>query len=323
MLKLSRRELLAGAIATGALAINNRALAGAEWPQAMMIKWLIGLPPGGGADAITRAIADRLSKSIGQSVVIENRAGANQTLATHAVAQAEPDGYSLVTFAGPTLYSRPVSEIDNGLDAVSLIGRGPMILAGTTKRPTPDLKSLIQAAKDDPSAWSFASPGHATAPHIVGELFNKRAGTKINHVAYRGGGQSINDAIAGHVPLIIIGPGPSKPHIDAGLLRPYAVTTKTRYSLLPDVPTFDELGFPDFDLAQWNGVKIRSGTDRKIVDRMSLEINRIVQTPEMKDFILNQGLHPVGSTPEEFAAFYRADKSKWSEIVRELGITLS
>jgi tripartite-type tricarboxylate transporter receptor subunit TctC len=292
----------------------------APWPKAKSIRWLIGLPAGGGADPVTRAVTERLAQKLGTTIVIENKPGANQALAAAELARSEPDGYTVMTVAIPTLYNRPVPEIGSGLDPVAHLSRGALILAGTKKINTPDLESLIAAMKEKPDGWSYGTAGIASAHHIGGELINSLAGTRMRMVPYRGGGASINDAVAGHIPLIVIGIGPVIPHIESGLLRGYGVTSKERFQLLPDVPTMTEAGLPGIELSQSFGVSIRSGTPKAIVERLNKEINAALATDEVKAFILKQGAIAQSSTPEQWGNFYLMQKSKMTELARRLGI---
>lgn len=299
---------------------SSRSEAQAAWPQERPIRWLIGVAPGGGADPITRAITERLSRAIGATIVIENKPGGNQSIAASELARSEPDGYTIMTVAGPTLYSKPVPEIGNGFAAVAHLSTGPLLFAGTAKRDFADLSSLIAAMKDKPNDWSYGTAGFATVHHIAGELINKTAGTKMEMVPYRGGALAVNDAIAGHVPLIIIGVGPLIPYVQSSVLRGYAVTAKERFPLLPTVPTMAEAGLPGFELSQNFGVAVRSGTPKEIVERLNKEINAILATEEVKNFFLSQGAIAQQSTPEQWGDFYATKKKEMSALARRLGI---
>lgn len=319
---LSRRTLLAGVATT--LALPHTAFSqDSLWPRERALRWLIGLPPGGGGDAITRLTATRLQALLGQNIIVDNKPGANQALALQAVTQSEPDGYTLISLAGPTFSAKPPAQIGKGLEPVAMLGSGPMVLAGTTNRATPDLASVVRAAKANQKEWSFASGGAATAPHVAGELINKVTGMKALHVAYQGGGPAVRDAVAGHVPLIVVGPGPLRTHLESGALRAYAVTSAQRSSLLPDVPTLKELGYGDIDLMQWSGVAVRTGTPANLVQRLSSDIRQVLATEAVRDAMRLQGLE---SRPDVSAAdwgrFFAADQANWSALVRDLGIDL-
>ncbi|MEH2626449.1 tripartite-type tricarboxylate transporter receptor subunit TctC [Bradyrhizobium sp. AZCC 1719] len=292
----------------------------AAWPKEKTIRWLVGVAPGGGADPITRAVTERLSRAIGATIVVENKPGGNQSIAANELARSEPDGYTIMTVAGPTLYSQPVPEIGNGLDPVAHLSTGPLLLAGTTKRNLADLRSLIAAMKDKPDDWSYGTAGVATVHHIAGELINTTVGAKMEMVPYRGGAIAVNDAIAGHIPLIIIGIGPLIPHVQSNALRGYGVTAKERFPLLPAVPTIAEAGLPGLELSQNFGVAVRSGTPKELVEQLNREINAILATEEIKNFFLSQGAIAQHSTPEQWGDFYAAKKKEMSALAKRLGI---
>jgi tripartite-type tricarboxylate transporter receptor subunit TctC len=312
--------MMIGAAALAVAAPTITAQAQPAWPKQKVIRWLVGVPAGGGVDAVTRAVANKVSQKIGQRIVVENRPGANQAIALDVVGQSNADGYTVITIAGPTLYGRAVKEIGNGLAPVALLGRGPLLLAGTTARKVPDFATLIAEAKKSPEQWSFGSSGIASVQHLAGELMNRGAGTKIMHVPYRGASQAINDAIAAQIPLLIVGPGPVMPQIEAGLLRGYAVTSAKRYSPLPNIPTMAELGLGDFDLTSWFGVGIKQGTSQAIVDALGTAIREVTATPEMGKLLLSQGIFAEPMSPKEFGEFYISEKKKLTNLANELGV---
>jgi tripartite-type tricarboxylate transporter receptor subunit TctC len=311
-----------GAIAALAAGIASPAFAQADnWPS-RPIRWIVGVPPAGTADPLTRAIAEQLSTRLKQSIVIENKPGAAQSLAMREAANSPADGYTLVTVAGPNVFATPTPTIGSGFDPVIQIAIQPMIVAGTTKRATPDFKSVLAAAKAKPDEWSFGSAGVASSHHVVGELINSLAGTNIQHVPYRGGGAGMTDAISGQIPLIIVGTGPAIPQIQAGILRGYALTTARRLKSIPDVPTLAELGFGEIDLPQWFGVAIKSGTPQPIVDRLNREIDEIIRTPQMLDLLDKLGAVPVGGSAAQWGKAYADDYDKWTKLFQRLNIPL-
>lgn len=323
----SRRKLLTGAAAL--LAWPALATAKAlPWPQARSIRWLIGLPPGGGGDAITRLVAAKLRDVMGQNIVVDNKPGAQQMLAIQTTVRSEADGYTVLSVAGPTISApnAPGDAMDMAasLEPVAMLASGPMVLAGTTQRDTSDLASLVRAARAQPGDWSFGSAGAATAPHIAGELINRRTGMRALHVPYQGGGPAVRDAVAGHIPLVMVGPGPLLPHLASGVLRAYAVTTSQRFPLLPDVPTLKELGYGDIDLTQWSGVSVRAGTPANIVENLSRHIRQVLATDDVRRAMLAQGLQ---ARPDVSATDWKrqlaADQITWQRYARELDIELS
>jgi len=322
MAKLTRRSVIGVIPAALAVKATSGLAQTHTWPRGRVIRWIVGVPPAGSADPLTRAIAEQLSARLNQSIVVENKTGASQAIAARETASAEPDGYTLYTIAGPVLYARPTPIIGKGLDPVIQIASQPMIIAGTTKRPTKTLGEVIEAAKASPNDWSFASAGVASSHHITGEWLNSLAGTKIQHVPYRGGGAAMTDAISGQVPLIIIGAGPVIPQLEAGTLRAYALTTKSRLPTLPDVPTLAELGFPQFDLSQWFGVAVRSGTPKAIAERLNAEINSILKTAPLQDMVTKFGAEVAGGSADQWGRVFSADLDKWTDLVQKLNIPL-
>jgi tripartite-type tricarboxylate transporter receptor subunit TctC len=294
-----------------------------DWPKDRPIRWVVGVPPAGSTDPLTRAIAAQLSERLGQKIIVENRTGGNQSIAARDVASAPADGYTLLSMGGPQVYvDATVPVIGRGLDPVIRMVTQPMIIAGSTGRATPDLKSVLAAAREKPAEWSFASAGHGSSQHVAGELLNMLAGTKITHVPYRGGGAAIQDASAGHIPLIVIGLGPVLPQIAEGKMRGYALTTNRRMASLPNVPTLQELGFKDYDLAQWHGVAIKTGTPKAITERLNKEMREILATPELRKLIEAIGAENGAGTPEEWGAFYAADIAKWAALMKQLDIKI-
>lgn len=321
---MNRRTLLNTATLTLLTIAALPALAqSTDWPRERPIRWVVGVPPAGSTDPLTRAIAAQLSERLGQKIIVENKTGGNQSIAARDVANSPADGYTLLSMGGPQVYEdATVPVIGRGLDPVIRMVTQPMILAGTAARPTPDLKAVLAAAKDRPDEWSFASAGNGSSHHVAGELLNTLAGTKITHVPYRGGGAAIQDASAGHIPLIVIGLGPVVPQITAGRMRGYALTTAKRFASLPDVPTLQELGFKDYDLAQWHGVAIKSGTPKAITDRLNKEMREILATPELRKLIETIGAENGAGMPEEWGAFYAADIAKWAKLMKQLNIKI-
>jgi len=324
MTRISRRAVLQGIIAgtcSAGFASHTFAQSG-DWPS-RTIRWLVGVPPAGSADPLTRTIAEPLSKRLGQSFVVENKTGAAQAIAARDLAQSPADGHTLMTVAGPVVYANPTPIIGNGLEPVIQLVSQPMIIAGTVQRPTKTIGEVIAAAKAAPDQWSYASAGGVgSSHHVAGELLNLLAGTKIQHVPYRGGGAAMTDAISGQIPLIIIGAGPVIPQLHAGTLRAYGLTTKARLASLPNVPTLAEAGFADFDLAQWFGVSVRSETSPRIVQRFNSEINDILKTAPVQDMVTKLGAETVGGSAEQWGQVYATELKKWSGLAKQLNIPL-
>lgn len=313
-------KLLLFAAFAGAVSVAQANAQSADWPKAKPIQWLVGFAAGGAADTITRAVADRVSKKIGQTIVIENRTGGVGTIALNAVTSAQPDGYTLITIPGPILYPRPVPAVGPDLDSVALLGKGPMLLAGPASADIPDMKAFIARAKAEPAKFNFGTSGNGSSQHIAGELFNEKAGIKMAHVPYRGGAQATNDALSGTLQMVVLGVGPLAPHIKAGKLRGYAVTTAKRFQTIPDVPSLADLGIDGIDLTQWFGVATVKGTPPAIVKRLNEEINAALEAPEVRELMLNQGIAPEALPSDAFAKAYAADNALYKSLADKFGI---
>lgn len=294
----------------------------AEWPKAKPILWLNGFAAGGASDTITRAIADRVSRLIGQTIVIENRTGAVGTVALKALAASEPDGYTLATISGPILYPRPVPAVGVNLESVALLGKGPMVLAGPATADIPDLKTFIARARAKPDKFNFGSSGAGSCQHIAGALFGEKAGVQMAHIAYRGGAQATNDALSGTLQMVVLGVGPLAPHIKAGKLRGYAVTSAKRFPTIPDVPTLAELGIDGIDLNQWFGVATVKDTPPALVMRLNEAINAALATPEVRELMLNQGIVAEVLPPGAFAKVYADDGALYERLADRFGIKI-
>lgn len=308
------------AVLAGTLCATQATAQSSDWPKAKPIQWLVGFAAGGAADTITRAVADRVSKKIGQTIVIENRTGGVGTIALNAVTSAQPDGYTLITIPGPILYPRPTPGVGTDLESVALLGKGPMLLAGPASADIPDLKTFIARARAELAKFNFGSSGNGSSQHIAGALFNEKAGIKMAHVPYRGGAQATNDALSGTLQMVVLGVGPLAPHIKSGKLRGYAVTTAKRFQTIPDVPTLAELGIDGIDLSQWFGVATVKGTPAAIVKRLNEEINAAVQTPEVRQLMLGQGIGPEALPPDAFAKAYAADNALYKSLADKFAI---
>jgi tripartite-type tricarboxylate transporter receptor subunit TctC len=294
----------------------------APWPQAKPVQLLVGFAPGGALDAITRVLAEGLKSALGQSVVVENRTGAVGAIAARAVATARPDGYTLLALPGPILHARPVPQVGGELAPITLFARGPMVIAGPAAMGLPDLAAVIAEAKRAPEKWNFGTAGVGSSHHIAGTLLNERAGTRITHLPYRGGGPIITDLLANRLTLAVSGAGPLLPQIEAGNLRAYAVTTAARFSGLPDTPTLAEVGFAGVDLSQWFGLAGPAGLPPAITDRLNAEIGRLVARTAIREAIARQGMEAATTTPAAFAAFVATENKLYEDLRTRFAITI-
>jgi len=293
------------------------------WPS-KPIRMILPFPPGGGTDILGRLIADRLSASLGQPVVTENRGGAGGNVGAEAAAKSAPDGYTLVLVApslaiSPTLYSRLNYDPVKDLAPISLVATVPNVMVTQPSMPG-ELKEFIATVKAKPGALNFGSGGAGTSNHLAGELFNLVAGTKLVHIPYKGVNLAMQDVLSGNVHLVFIGIPAAAPHIKAGKLRALALVAPQRSSALPDVPTVAEAGLPDFEVTTWYGVLAPAGTPRNLINRLNGELVKIMHAPELREKLAATGTEPLTSTPEEFSAYIRKEIAKWGDVIRKAGV---
>ena len=294
-----------------------------QWPS-KPVRMILPFPPGGGTDILGRLIADRLSASLGQPVVTENRGGAGGNVGAEAAAKSAPDGYTIVLVApslaiSPTLYSKLNYDPVKDLAPISLVATVPNVMITQPSLPG-DLKEFIALAKAKPGALNFGSGGAGTSNHLAGELFNLVAGTKLVHIPYKGVNLAMQDVLSGNVHLVFIGIPAAAPHIKAGRLRALAVVAPHRSPALPEVPTAAEAGLPDFEVTTWYGILAPAGTPRNVITRVNGELVKIMHAPELKEKLAATGTDPLTSTPEEFAAYIKREITKWGEVIRKAGI---
>lgn len=323
-----KRQLILGALSiflSSAMVWHLPANAQADsWPGNKPIRLIVHFAPGGVLDIITRALSGPLAKELGQSVLVENKAGAGGNIGTDFVARAAPDGYTALMYAdsntiAPALYSKLNHDPLRDFDPVTLLSVGSHVLVAHQSLPVRSLAELIDYVKKNPGKLSYATPGNGTAQHLGGETFKAMAGLDIAHLPYKGGGQAIVDVVSGQVPLGMLGFAPALPHIRSGRLTALAVTGEQRIALLPDVPTMQELGLKMVTL-QWMGISLPKGTPREIVERLH---NATVRASRDEQFISRVeaiGMSvKVSSKTSDFAEFIRQDIARWPAMVKTAG----
>jgi tripartite-type tricarboxylate transporter receptor subunit TctC len=293
------------------------------WPS-RPIRFILPFPPGGGTDILGRLIAERLSASLGQPVVTENRGGAGGNVGAEAAAKSAPDGYTLVLVApslaiSPTLYSKINYDPVKDFAPVSLVATVPNVMITQASLPVQTLQDFIAYAKSKPGGLNFGSGGAGTSNHLAGELFNIVTGAKLVHVPYKGVNLAMQDVLAGNVHLVFIGIPAAAPHIKAGKLRALAIVAPQRSAALPEVPTVAEAGLRDFEVTTWYGVLAPAGTPKAVVNRLNAELVKIMHSPELKERLAATGTEPLTSTPEEFAGYIKREIAKWGEVIRKSG----
>ena len=290
------------------------------------LRMIIGFPPGGGTDIVGRIVAQKLAESLGQQVIADNRGGASGQLAAELVAKAAPDGYTIMMahIAAmsilPSLAARLPYDAQKDFAPITLAAIGPNLLVVHPSLPVKTVKDLIALAKSRPGQLQFASPGAGTVQHLAGELFKLQAKVDMLHVPYKGSGQSIIDLVAGHVHMDFDSVPPVINHVRNGKLRAIAVTSAKRFSLLPEIPTINESGVEGFDMSTWWGLVAPAAVGKDVLTRLHAETIKLLQQADVKEKLAFVGAEPVGNTPEEFAAFIRAETGKYAYIVKAAGI---
>jgi tripartite-type tricarboxylate transporter receptor subunit TctC len=317
---MTARSLIA-ALALAALQLP--AAAEADYPS-RPIRIVVPYAAGGGTDTVARAMGQRLSEQLGQPVLIENKPGAATMVGTAAVAKAAPDGYTLLMgtanlATNPALFTKVPYDVQKDLVPVSLVTRVPAFVFANAKSSVKSVADLVAQSKANPKGVSYASPGNGSAAHLAGELFRIESGSRLEHIPYKGSSEATAAVIGGQVPVSFDNLAPVQAHVKAGTVVPLAIAMPKRSALMPDVPTLKELGFPVEAYAWW-GVLAPAGTPKGIVERLSREIRKAVQSPEVQEKLTSQGIELVGGPPAEFDAHIRAETAKWARVVKLAGV---
>jgi tripartite-type tricarboxylate transporter receptor subunit TctC len=291
------------------------------------IRWISPWPPGGSNDIFSRAIAQKFTESMGQSVVVDNKPGAAGTVGSDLAAKAPGDGYTIVMGSSPThaiassMYPQLAYDPVRDFIPVTLVAVVPNVLVVHPSLPVKNVKELIEYAKANPGKLNFASAGNGSSQHLSGELFKAQAGVDIVHIPYKGTAPALNDLLAGQVQLSFDNITTLLPHIESGKLRALGVTPAKRSSALPDVPTIAEAGVPGYEASVWFGVLVPAGTPAPIVAKLHQETMKALDSPDLKSRMKGFGAEVYGWGPEEFQAFLKQDIAKWTRVVKTAGIT--
>jgi tripartite-type tricarboxylate transporter receptor subunit TctC len=292
------------------------------------IRLIQPFPPGGGADAMARFVGVQLSERLGQAIVVDNRGGAGGAIGTEIAARAAPDGYTLLMATASTIVINPlVNKVPfdpvKDFDAVVSASIIPLLLVVHPSVPAKSVRELIALAKAQPGTLNFASSGEGTISHLAGELFKVLTGSNMVHIAYRGGGPARNALIAGQVQVNFGNMLATVPFARAGRLRALAVSTAKRAEGMPEIPTMREAGIADYEVIQWSGVIAPRGVPATRIAKLNREINRILDLPETRKFLLAGGSEAAGGTPQDFAAFIRSEIAKWAGVIRQAGLRVN
>jgi tripartite-type tricarboxylate transporter receptor subunit TctC len=318
-----RRQFLHLAAGAAALPAMSRAARAQAYPT-RPVRIVVGFPPGGGADIVTRLIGQWLSERLSQQFVIENRPGAASNIAAEAVVRAPADGYTLLTISPANAISATLYELFNfnfirDIAPVAGIMRVPLIMVVQPSFPAKTVPELIAYAKANPGRINMASPGNGTSNHLSGELFKMMAGINMLHVPYRGAAPAITDLLGGQVQVMIDNGPSSIEYIRMGKLRALAVTTATRWEALPDIPTVADF-LPGYESSTWNGFGAPRNTPTEIIDKLNREINAALADPKIRTRLANLGGAPLSMTPADLARLIADETEKWGKVIRAANI---
>jgi tripartite-type tricarboxylate transporter receptor subunit TctC len=298
------------------------------WPSKQPIRFVVPYPPGGASDVTARVLSIKLAEALGQSVVVENRPGANGILALELVAKSAPDGYTILMAnlgpngINPGVYQKLPYDPIKGFTPITLTSVVPLVVLVAPTMPVKSMPELISYAKANPGKLTYASAGNGSANHLAGEMIKTMTGINMVHVPYKGDSPAVADVAAGTVSVMFPTVVAGIPHVKSGKLRALAVTSAKRSSSMPDVPTVSEAGIPGFEAVSWGGVMGPGGLPPEITNRLNSEIVRILKMPDVAEKLSSLGADVVGSTPDEFATYLKAEIAKWSKVAHDNNIRL-
>jgi tripartite-type tricarboxylate transporter receptor subunit TctC len=311
-------------IAAAALFVASPAHAQSDYPN-KPVKVVVTVPAGGGVDTVTRLVTERMRNVLGQPFVVENRGGAGGNIAADSVFQAPPDGYTLMASQPAPITTNVVlyknlSFDPTAFEPVAIMSSAPNVLLVKGDFPAKTAQEFIAYVKANPGKLNYASQGPGTTSHLTAELFNKLAGTKLQHVPYKGTGPALNDLVAGHVDLIFMQYEAAIKLHEGGRARILAVTTEKRIPSLPDIPTMGEVGLKDFISDTWNAISAPPKTPAPIVAKLNKAVNDVMKMPEVQEQYKKMGLQVGGGTPQDMAKIVKTDTVRWGEVIKEANI---
>ena len=294
------------------------------WP-AKPLRLIVAFPPGGTNDIVARSVAQRLSERLGQTMLVENRPGANGALGADIAAKSAPDGYTLFVAAVnhvvlPALYAKMPYDIERDFTPVVLLATVPIVVVVNPAVAANSIGDLISLARAKPGALNYASSGNGAGTHLAGELFKMQAGVSMTHVPYKGSGPAITDLIGGQVQLMFADLPSASPQIKAGKLRVLAVGSPRPSPLVPNLPTVSASGLPGYEAYTWVGIMAPAGTSKDIVARLNTEAVAALERQDLKDALAAQGAEAAPGTPEQFGAHVKSELAKWAGVVKTAGI---
>jgi tripartite-type tricarboxylate transporter receptor subunit TctC len=306
-------------------AASLAASAGAQTYPTKPVRIIVPYAAGGNTDFTARSIAEKLTETYKRQFIVENRPGAATNIGTEMVAKATPDGYTLLMGGAAnainmSLFTKLPYDTLRDFDPIALCVQGANVLVIHPSLPAKNLKELIALAKAQPGKLNYGSSGLGSSNQMAGELMNIMAGTKIVHVPYKGNAPALTDLLGGHVEMIFSGVPALLPHIQNGRVRAIAIGSRKRFPALPQVPTFDESGLKGYEATTWFGMLAPAKTPKDIVSRLSVEVDKAIKSPDIQQRFVNEGLEPMGGTPEFFTKFMRAEIDKYAKVIKLAGV---
>ncbi len=309
-----------------AVAMTGGSAMAQAWPS-KPISLIVPFPAGGTTDVLARALAEKLTLSLGQTVIVESKPGAGATLGADYVVKAKPDGYTLLVGAvhhtiASSVYKKLPYDFQKDLAPITMIALVPNVLVVNASTPANNVTELIALLKAKPGAYNYGSNGNGTAQHLIGTQFENLTGTDLVHIPYKGSGPLATDLLGGQVTMSFDTVTPVLQHIKAGKLRALAVTTAKRSSALPEVPTLDEAGLKGFNIGTWFGVLAPAATPKDILVRLNTEMVKVIQTPEFRKRMDEIGAEPIGNSPEQMAQQIKGETEKFAKLVKDAKVTI-
>ncbi len=320
-------KIVASLLVAGCLVPVTASAQSQTWP-AKSIRFIVPFPPGGGTDVLTRAVAPRLAEALGQTVVVDNRTGAGGMIGVDLAAKSPPDGYTLVLATvgqiaiNPSLYAKMPFDPVKDLAPVTLAGNIFNVLIVHPALPAQSVVALIALARSRPGQLNFGSSGTGAADHLAAELFQVMTKTKMVHVPYKGGPLAMVDLISGHLQLMFATVPTAVGLIKGGKVRAMAITNSQRFPAMPELPTIAEAGIPGFAVNNWSGVFVPAGSPPDAIARLNAELVKVLAVPEVKKRLLDNGIDALSNTPEQFAAYIRAETTKWAAVIKDANVKL-
>jgi tripartite-type tricarboxylate transporter receptor subunit TctC len=312
-------------LAATILALGAASDAGAQAYPSKPIRILVGFAPGGAMDIVARTVGQKVSESVGQPVLVDNKPGAASNIAIRQLIDSPPDGYTVMLVANgltanPFLYTQQPFDPNRDVVPISLVARLPVVIAANASSEVTSLAKLVELAKARPGTLSYGSPGSGSTPHLAVELFAHAAGISLSHVPYKGGAPAITDVLGGQLPLVAVNAVEVLPHVKAGKLRVLAALSAQRVSTLPDTPTIAESGFAGFEASVWHAFVAPRGTPSAVIEKLRAEVHKALAAPEVKERLAGLGAEVSPTTPEQLGALVRTEHERYGRLIREANI---